>query len=1047
MASRLPRPPATRSSTRAKPSATPSEPPAPATRTRATRAATAAASAAQPTASSTRRSNLSATTKTTAAATKQTRATKASEPPATKARNRAVTNKPVATKEDAHLPTPPPSSVVAPEPTLPRKVSVVNLKSLPSDDREPIKAFLRIRPPPSAEEQSTDSPYLTFVSPTDVQMSAPALPPSSFSRLRAPTPSRSTYKFTQVFPHTTLQAEFFKETALPMVQNLLSGENGLLFAYGVTNSGKTYTIQGGKGPGESGLLPRTLDVIFNSVEGLHSEAPFRPVHLAGIEREMPQDLDEYKARTSVIPIELSQKPVEIPFNADEDVLEGLLPESERTEHLGFDDTSLPVDRNYEYSIWVSYAEIYNEKIFDLLGVSQGLSSGIATERSSIAPPASPRLPRSSTFGSLASSSSDPSLAAQPLLLKRLALPLKTDPATGGKYIANLREIRVRSAAEARQILKLGQINRRVFGTVANRESSRSHAVFTCKVIRVHKGSPNDPDSVQTARLSIVDLAGSERTKNTQNTGERLKEAGNINNSLMVLGQCMEVLRANQRKLAIIPHALSPLAPPKLAVVPFRHSKLTELFQDFFIGEGRAVMIVNVNPYDTGFEENSHVMRFSALAREVATVTHKPQLPSLKKPEPVTRKVTLSFAGTGDRKPRQTLVEIVEESEESAAGDAEEDVERDTLVDRLFEELEDLRIRLYEAELRSAIIESQVREEVTREMEERMRLMERMHAQRLMDEVEENEVKMDKKIDMLHRAGMIGVGASNMNEGDSSLEIEGVDHSILVESESSRAPSPSPPARQKEKPRSTTDSKPSADATKVEEEELTEDERTEEEQTVDGFIDDEAEEGSEVEDEDDTQEEEEEEEEEEASQSDEEWVPEADEADDADEISDDTLDKSTRRSAKEGPAPTDLGKEKEPVLPLNISPKKVAPAPPTPPINREGDKVEETTIIQTQDTHAAPSSTSPSLDGDESEGEAMIVPDKKARQKILEEQHEDDSSASSRKSENKPAKKKKRQLGNKAAVMTEDDILEVTRNVELSEMATSKSGNIRRMRVS
>lgn len=103
---------------------------------------------------------------------------------------------------------------------------------------------------------------------------------------------------------------------------------------------------------------------------------------------------------------------------------------------------------------------------------------------------------------------------------------------------------------------------------------------------------------------------------------------------------------------------------------------------------------------------------------------------------------------------------------------------------------------------------------------------------------------------------------------------------------------------------------------------------------------------------------------------------------------------------------------------------------------------------------------------------MIVPDKKARQKANEEQNENDSSASSRKSENKPVKKKKRsvcqlgdhdnliphpnlepilthrQLGSKAAVMTEDDILEVTRNVELeSGMVASKSGNIRRMRVS
>jgi hypothetical protein len=64
-------------------------------------------------------------------------------------------------------------------------------------------------------------------------------------------------------------------------------------------------------------------------------------------------------------------------------------------------------------------------------------------------------------------------------------------------------------------------------------------------------------------------------------GDRLKEAGNINKSLMVLGQCMEMLRANQRKIASG-------GTLKLGVVPFRHSKLTELFMDFFVGEGRAV---------------------------------------------------------------------------------------------------------------------------------------------------------------------------------------------------------------------------------------------------------------------------------------------------------------------------------------------------------------------------------------------------------------------------------------------------------------------------
>jgi len=107
----------------------------------------------------------------------------------------------------------------------------------------------------------------------------------------------------------------------------------------------------------------------------------------------------------------------------------------------------------------------------------------------------------------------------------------------------------------------------------------------------------DPTSLQVSRLTLVDLAGSERSKNTHTTGERLKEAGNINKSLMVLGQCMETMRSNQRKLASSLSQETTGSDSRvdtrdvkktLAVVPFRHSKLTESLMDYFVGDGRAV---------------------------------------------------------------------------------------------------------------------------------------------------------------------------------------------------------------------------------------------------------------------------------------------------------------------------------------------------------------------------------------------------------------------------------------------------------------------------
>jgi hypothetical protein len=209
-----------------------------------------------------------------------------------------------------------------------------------------------------------------------------------------------------------------------------------------------------------------------------------------------------------------------------------------------DPTIIKLDRNYEYSVWLSYAEVYNEKVYDLLAE--------VTEDSSRS-----QINRSNTNIQV----------AHPLLLTRKALTVKPSPAadaldesgsTGaGKYIAGLRYFRVTSATQAKALVKLGQLHRRVFGTLANSQSSRSHGMVTIKVLRGHRGdrdvseyeSPRygflhylsqDPSSLQISRLTLVDLAGSERTKHTQTSGDRLKEAGNINKSLMVLGQCMEV---------------------------------------------------------------------------------------------------------------------------------------------------------------------------------------------------------------------------------------------------------------------------------------------------------------------------------------------------------------------------------------------------------------------------------------------------------------------------------------------------------------------------
>ncbi|OAV94572.1 hypothetical protein PTTG_26928 [Puccinia triticina 1-1 BBBD Race 1] len=391
-----------------------------------------------------------------------------------------------------------------------------------------------------------------------------------------------------------------------------------------------------------------------------------------------------------------------------------------------DQTVLPIDTNCEYGIWISYAEVYNEKVYDLLDTLLESSSSSGA-----------------TFQSFTANLADQASHSGGVI-KRKPLTLKHDKANGNKYIHGLTEIRVRTAEEAKILLRHGQVNRTVFSTYANRTSSRSHGIFTIKVIKLPKNmqlSESMLSAATVSRLSIVDLAGSERTRNTQTTGQRLKEAGNINKSLMVLGQCMETLRKNQEQKE---------KNRKMTIVPFRHSKLTELFQSFFTGEGKTVMIVNVNPCDTGFDENSHVMKFSAVASEVVTVREEQHQ------NPYAFLQDQAKAAVAPPVLDETSFILEDEDDdddvenEDGAGDLTDD-SNDAFVDHLLEQVSSLRVKLVEAEIRSAMIEAEVREQLMQEYNQKMLDMEALFTQNMANEAKEAELKADRKIDIFNRA--------------------------------------------------------------------------------------------------------------------------------------------------------------------------------------------------------------------------------------------------------------------------------------------------------
>jgi kinesin family member 23 len=196
----------------------------------------------------------------------------------------------------------------------------------------------------------------------------------------------------------------------------------------------------------------------------------------------------------------------------------------------------------------------------------------------------------------------------PLRPKQLQSKILREDAHHNMYVHGVTEVEVKSPEEATEILAKGQKRRRVAHTTLNAESSRSHSVFNIRVVSAPldaQGAYPEAGGRQLTigQLSLVDLAGSERNSRTKTSGERLREAGSINNTLMTLRSCMEILRENQMN-------------GTSKMVPYRDSKITHLFKSYFDGEGKVRMIVCVNPRADDYDETLSVMRFAEIAQEV-----------------------------------------------------------------------------------------------------------------------------------------------------------------------------------------------------------------------------------------------------------------------------------------------------------------------------------------------------------------------------------------------------------------------------------------------
>ncbi|KAM6926418.1 kinesin-like protein KIF23 isoform 2-T2 [Lycodopsis pacificus] len=417
-----------------------------------------------------------------------------------------------------------------------------------STQKDPVGVYCRVRPLGAEDEECC----IEVISSSTIQLHAP----EGFKTNRNGEYKETQYSFKKVFGVSISQMELFEHVAKPLVDDLIHGKNGLLFTYGVTGSGKTFTMTGS--PGQGGLLPRSLDMLFNSIGPYHAKRyVLKTDDKNGIEVQNEVDalLERQKRENMSFPKPSSSRQKLDPEIAD------MIKSEEAYQTDGLDEDS-------SYSVFVSYIEIYNNYIYDLLEENQ--EDAIK-----------PKPPQSK---------------------------LLREDQNHNMYVAGCMEVEVKSAEEAFQVFWRGQKKRKVANTRLNRESSRSHSVLIVKLAQAPLDADGDnilqdKNQVTVSQLCLVDLAGSERTGRTGAEGTRIREAGNINQSLLNLRTCIEILRENQMC-------------GTNRMVPYRDSKVTHLFKNYFDGEGKVKMVVCVNPKADEYEETLLVMRFAEMTQEV-----------------------------------------------------------------------------------------------------------------------------------------------------------------------------------------------------------------------------------------------------------------------------------------------------------------------------------------------------------------------------------------------------------------------------------------------
>lgn len=415
------------------------------------------------------------------------------------------------------------------------------------------------------------------------------------------------YLLDQVFGPDSKQDEIFSDVVEPLFNDFMKGFNCTVLCYGMTSTGKTYTMTGdeklynGELSSDAGIIPRVLFDLF-------------------------ADLNEKNQAKK---------------------------------------NNIDAQSTDDYLVKCSFVELYNEELKDLLAAennitgavdkklriydSQANSSNVQTTQKSNTSelrkkdPMASNLQRISSFTQPSLGSGKRVLSQQDNGFRKSSLQrsssltetsrniisqapnanITTSGPNGGIFIQNLQEFEITDPLSGLNLLQRGLKKRKVASTKMNDVSSRSHSIFSITLYKKvfdnkdegnsSSSTINQPNLYRVSKMNLVDLAGSENISRSGAINQRAKEAGSINQSLLTLGRVINALSDVKKNGNSLSH------------IPFRESKLTRLLQDSLGGNTKTVLIATISPAKVHLEETMSTLDYASKAKNIK---NKPQMGSV-----------------------------------------------------------------------------------------------------------------------------------------------------------------------------------------------------------------------------------------------------------------------------------------------------------------------------------------------------------------------------------------------------------------------------------